>query len=77
MREDITSKGVHNKAAQKLHAFKERMMKNAEYYNSNQLITANFDFLKLVKVKDLFLYLIIPCVYDTLTQTLEVRWKDD
>ena len=53
------------------------MMKNAEYYNSNQLITANFDFLKLVKVKDLFLYLIIPCVYDTLTQTLEVRWKDD
>lgn len=29
------------------------MMKNAEYYNSNQLITSNFDFLKLVKVKDL------------------------
>lgn len=24
------------------------MMKHAEYYNSNQLITANFDFLKLV-----------------------------
>ena len=24
----------------KLHAFKERMMKHAEYYNSNQLITA-------------------------------------
>lgn len=47
-REDITSKGAHNKAAQKLHAFKERMMKHAEYYNSNQLITANFDFLKLV-----------------------------
>lgn len=44
----VTSKGVHNKAAQKLHAFKERMMKHAEYYNSNQLITANFDFLKLV-----------------------------
>ena len=44
----VTSKGVHNKAAQKLHTFKERMMKHAEYYNSNQLITANFDFLKLV-----------------------------
>lgn len=53
VREDITSKGAHNKAAQKLHAFKERMMKHAEYYNSNQLITANFDFLKLVKVKEL------------------------
>ena len=44
----VTSKEVHNKAAQKLHAFKERMMKHTEYYNSNQLITANFDFLKLV-----------------------------
>lgn len=44
----VTSRGVHNKAAQKLHAFEDRMMKHAEYYNTNQLITANFDFLKLV-----------------------------
>lgn len=46
--EIVTSKGVHDKAAQKLHAFKERMMKHSDYYNTNQLIAANFNFLKLV-----------------------------
>ena len=46
--EIVTSKGVHDKAAQKLHAFKERMMRHADYYNTNQLIAANFNFLKLV-----------------------------
>lgn len=46
--EIVTSRGVHNKAAQKLHTFEDRMMKHAEYYNTNQLITANFVFLKLV-----------------------------
>lgn len=46
--EIVTSKGVHDKAAQKLHAFKERMMKHYDYYNTNQLIAANFNFLKLV-----------------------------
>ena len=47
-REIVTSMGVHNKAAQKLHAFKDRMMRHADYYNTNQLIAANFNFLKLV-----------------------------
>ena len=30
-----------------------------------------------VKSKGFVLYLIIPCVYDMLIQTLEARWKDD
>lgn len=44
----ITSDGVHNKAAQKLHAFENRMLKHPVYYDSNALITSSFAFLRLV-----------------------------
>lgn len=43
----VTSKGVHNKAAIKLHSFEERMMKHKDYYKGNNLISASFEFLKL------------------------------
>lgn len=44
----ITSDGVHNKAARKLHAFEDRMLKHPSYYDSNALISSSFDFLRLV-----------------------------
>ena len=44
----VTSEGVHNKAAQKLHAFEERMFRHFDYYNTNSLISSSFDFLRLV-----------------------------
>ena len=44
----VTSSGVKKKAAIKLHSFEDRMMRHAEYYDTNQLINANFTFLKLV-----------------------------
>lgn len=39
----ITSDGVHNKAARKLHAFEDRMLKHPSYYDSNALISSSFD----------------------------------
>jgi abortive infection bacteriophage resistance protein len=44
----VSSDGVHNKAAQKLHTFEDRMMRQPEYYKSNQLISSTFSFLKIV-----------------------------
>lgn len=44
----VTSSGVHNKAAQKLHAYEERMLKHFDYYDTNSLISSSFDFLRLV-----------------------------
>jgi len=44
----VTSKGVHRKAAQKLHTFEDRMRRHPEYYASNSLISSTFDFLQLV-----------------------------
>jgi len=44
----VTSKGVHSKAAQKLHVFGNRMLRHPEYYVSNSLISSTFDFLQLV-----------------------------
>jgi hypothetical protein len=44
----VTSEGVHNKAAQKLHTFEERMFRHFDYYNTNSLISSSFDFLRLV-----------------------------
>lgn len=46
--EIVTSSGVHNKAAQKLHAYEERMLKHFDYYDTNSLISSSFDFLRLV-----------------------------
>ena len=44
----VTSQGVHNKAAQKLRAFEDRMLRHPEYYVNNSLISSTFDFLQLV-----------------------------
>lgn len=44
----VTSKGVHNKAVNLLNDFKNRMMEHIDYYDSNDLIIVNFNFLKTV-----------------------------
>jgi abortive infection bacteriophage resistance protein len=44
----VTSEGVHNKAAHKLHAFETRMLRHPDYYTSNSLISSTFGFLQLV-----------------------------
>ena len=46
--EIVTSEGVHNKAAQKLHTFEKCMFRHFDYYNTNSLISSSFDFLRLV-----------------------------
>ena len=44
----VTSKGVQEKAVERLRKFEERMMRNIEYYQDNDMIRTNFEFLKLV-----------------------------
>ncbi len=44
----VTSRGMHSKAMELLDDFKIRMIKNNDYYQTNNLITANFNFLKTV-----------------------------
>lgn len=44
----VTSNGVHKKAVAQLADFEKRMMKHIDYYTSNDLILANFYFLKTV-----------------------------
>jgi hypothetical protein len=44
----VTSEGIHNKVVNQLSDFEERMMKNINYYEKNDLISASFSFLKIV-----------------------------
>ena len=44
----VTSDGVNIKAKILLQKFSERMLRNICYYKTNDLITANFNFLKMV-----------------------------
>lgn len=44
----VTSEGVHDTARKMLQEFSRRMYKNIDYYKTNDLITANFYFLKTV-----------------------------
>lgn len=44
----VTSPRVKKKATVKLHDFEHRLLRHVEYYETNQLISANFTFLKLV-----------------------------
>ena len=44
----VTSVGVHDTARKMLQEFSRRMYKNIDYYKTNDLITANFYFLKTV-----------------------------
>ena len=41
----VTSEGAKQKAKELLLQFDKRMMKNITYYNTNELIKANFEFL--------------------------------
>lgn len=47
-KEIVTSKGVQEKAIKRLQVFEERMMRNVEYYQDNDKVHTNFEFLKLV-----------------------------
>jgi hypothetical protein len=49
----VTSTGVHDKAINNLSKLKNRMMRNIEYYDNNELIKSNIEF--LVKVIDIFI----------------------
>lgn len=44
----VTSAGVHKKANKALDGFRERMMKNISFYNTNDLIRGTFNFLDLI-----------------------------
>ena len=44
----VTSEGVHKKANKALDGFRERMMKNISFYNTNDLIRETFNFLDLI-----------------------------
>lgn len=44
----VTSKGVQEKAINRLKMFEERMMRNINFYQENDMIRSNFEFLKLV-----------------------------
>ncbi|SCP98556.1 hypothetical protein SAMN05421730_102234 [Anaerobium acetethylicum] len=44
----VTSKGVQDKAVERLTKFKERMIRNIDYYQDNDMIRTNFEFLKLL-----------------------------
>lgn len=44
----VTSKGVQEKAVKRLEEFKVRMLRNAHYYEDNDIIRSNFEFLTKV-----------------------------